>query len=126
MISRRVCVKRRADRAKSKTVSPFMQRPHNPSIAGAGSPHCLQNGGSTGIRLDQHPGHAAPYRRSRTGARQTTHVTGNKRLRMLSSKERLGENARADSSIANSRGAAQGWNKVAKRPPAAYFEYGKL
>src|SRR5947209_15806666 len=97
MISLSVCVKSRADRAKSNGWPPLRQAPHKPSIAGAGSPHLVQNGGSSRTRLDQHAGHAAVHRRSSTGARHTTHVTGNSRLRMKSIKTRSGKTQKAGS-----------------------------
>ncbi|HSU89337.1 MAG TPA: hypothetical protein VLL56_10895, partial [Terriglobia bacterium] len=68
IISRSVCVNSKADLARSNACSPRRQNPQSPSIAGAGSPHFGQNGGSSGIRLAQHSGHAPPHRRSRTGA----------------------------------------------------------
>ena len=87
-------MKSRADRAKSNTCSPIRHRPHRPSIAGAGSPHLVQNGGSRRTRLAQHAEHAPPHRRSCTGERQTTHATGNSRLRIKSSKTRQGKGKR--------------------------------
>ena len=67
-------------------------------MAGAGSPHCGQNGGARGSRRDQQSGHAAPHRRSSTWARQTTHATGKRRLRIESIKVRWG-NAKGEVSI---------------------------
>ena len=68
MISPNVCVKSKTERAKSNKCAPRRQRSQRPSIAGAGSPHFGQNGGSMGIRLDQHCGHAPPHLRSGTCA----------------------------------------------------------
>src|SRR5438093_4559533 len=98
MISRSVPVNRKAERAKSNQYASFRQKPHRPSIAGAGSPHRGQNGGPSGSSRFQHSGHAAPHRRSSTGEWQTTHVTGNKRLRIESIKARWG-NAKGSHSI---------------------------
>src|SRR5262249_53299212 len=81
----------------SKKFSPLRHGPQSPSIAGAGSPHLVQNGGSSRTRLDQHWGHAAAHRRSRTGARQTTHVAGKIKLRMKSIKRRSGKTQKAGS-----------------------------
>ena len=106
MISRSAPVKSKADRARSNVCSPFRQNPQRPSIAGTGSPHCGQNGGSSRSSRNQHSGHAAPHRRSRTGERQTTQVTGNRRLRIESIKARWG-NAKGDASIKHQDTKAQ-------------------
>src|SRR2546425_10559527 len=81
MISRSVLVNSKADRAKSKMCSPLRQKPQRPSIAGAGSPHCGQNGGSSRSSRNQHSGHAAPPHRSSTGEREKKHVNGKRKVR---------------------------------------------
>src|SRR5262245_593838 len=95
MISRRVSVKRTAERANSKACSPVRHKPHRPSIAGAGSPHCGQIGCGTGTRLDQQSAHAAPYRRSRTRDPHTTQDAGKRMFRIESITSRWG-NAKGD------------------------------
>src|SRR5438034_592020 len=100
MISRKASLKSKADRAKSNACSPSRHGPHGPSMAAAGNPHCGQHGGFTGDSFDQHAGHAAPQRRSRTWAPQRTHETGKRRFRIASIIAPLEVDAKGETSLA--------------------------